>query len=676
MNSKISTRFFALIVDFIFYSIFSKILGTLIGRFLPMEIIPVVLLPGTVLLFAVYYVYPIQKTGQTLGKKILGIQIIFNNIEGPPTAWLIIKREVIGRIVSCFFMLGYLWAFFSPKKQTFHDLIANTEVITIEIESNDAPWLKWIPLAGLPALSSILAYIGLYTSAPLGALQTYLEKNGIKVAAISGTIMDGIRIENIAINNDNVNLELQSVALKMDVVGTLTKRKLIVIHAIAEDGFINKKSKPKDPLQPLVAQVPIPNIKKENEKSGALVVNLFRLKNIGFQKNGIPELSLQAFEIKSLLLNSQQASVEEIKLDSDKFNLVLQNINFDPAKKGFTLALLKGRFTPGLTKILKKDLSFELAAVDPSSETDLQKWEGKFGNADIKVALSSAGNNLVLSNLKASEFLTLDLPIENVQLNLKSKKGSPPDILAKVTVCNRLFTLNGPVFSHQQNNNQFFIKPDLNKTALAFNDGFDHNKKAAQYLPLELIPIASSTAPYASAIDSVGALCFNKKQEELTVPESAYASTIAGSVKLMVPAQQAEPMPAFIQTDSKEFQLNFETSKQLFKQGKTVDALKLVDNKAPPSTLSIEEQISYFRYMSWLHLYYGDPKKAAAIFGLIYRKQQNISDAEGALKAYEKAQDNENQKKWTAIIKIQLANNPSLKTKLTPSIQRSLASEQ
>ena len=80
----------------------------------------------------VYYVYFIGKSGQTLGKKALGIKVI--KISGEPSmgyanAFL---RETVGKFASAIvFGLGYLWAIWDPRKQAWHDKIAGTIVIKV-----------------------------------------------------------------------------------------------------------------------------------------------------------------------------------------------------------------------------------------------------------------------------------------------------------------------------------------------------------------------------------------------------------------------------------------------------------------------------------------------------------------------------------------------------------------
>jgi uncharacterized RDD family membrane protein YckC len=76
-----------------------------------------------------YFVYFIGKSGQTLGKKILHIRVVTDVSGLAPGYFSAFLREVIGKLISSIFLLGYIWAFRDKKKQAWHDRIAGTLVI-------------------------------------------------------------------------------------------------------------------------------------------------------------------------------------------------------------------------------------------------------------------------------------------------------------------------------------------------------------------------------------------------------------------------------------------------------------------------------------------------------------------------------------------------------------------
>lgn len=79
-----------------------------------------------------YFVFFIGRTGQTLGKKAMGIKVVKVDTMDHPTYLDAFLREVVGKFLSAIvFLLGYLWAFWDPRKQTWHDKIAKTVVVKV-----------------------------------------------------------------------------------------------------------------------------------------------------------------------------------------------------------------------------------------------------------------------------------------------------------------------------------------------------------------------------------------------------------------------------------------------------------------------------------------------------------------------------------------------------------------
>ncbi|WP_105317341.1 RDD family protein [Thermus tenuipuniceus] len=76
-----------------------------------------------------YYVIFTASHGATPGKMALGLKVV--RTDGQPVDWLTaFMREVVGKTLSTLpLLLGYLWAFFHPRRQAWHDLIADTLVV-------------------------------------------------------------------------------------------------------------------------------------------------------------------------------------------------------------------------------------------------------------------------------------------------------------------------------------------------------------------------------------------------------------------------------------------------------------------------------------------------------------------------------------------------------------------
>lgn len=77
-----------------------------------------------------YSVLPVGKTGQTLGKRALGVRVV-----DAATALPIGTGRALGRWLFAAFIsgnicgLGYLWAIWDNRKQTWHDKVVSSVVV-------------------------------------------------------------------------------------------------------------------------------------------------------------------------------------------------------------------------------------------------------------------------------------------------------------------------------------------------------------------------------------------------------------------------------------------------------------------------------------------------------------------------------------------------------------------
>ncbi|MFI9721466.1 RDD family protein [Streptomyces sp. NPDC052396] len=77
-----------------------------------------------------WMLYRQGKTGQTLGKKVVGIAVVRER-DGQPTGFGGSFVRSLAHAVDGFFYLGYLWPLWDAKKQTFADKMCGTLVIRV-----------------------------------------------------------------------------------------------------------------------------------------------------------------------------------------------------------------------------------------------------------------------------------------------------------------------------------------------------------------------------------------------------------------------------------------------------------------------------------------------------------------------------------------------------------------
>jgi uncharacterized RDD family membrane protein YckC len=68
------------------------------------------------------------RTGQTVGKKAMGLVLVSERTGRPIGPWMSFVRD-LAHFLDGLFYLGYLWPLWDPKRQTFADKVMETVVI-------------------------------------------------------------------------------------------------------------------------------------------------------------------------------------------------------------------------------------------------------------------------------------------------------------------------------------------------------------------------------------------------------------------------------------------------------------------------------------------------------------------------------------------------------------------
>ena len=69
--------------------------------------------------------------GQTLGKMVVGLQVVDAKGKVPDLGRAAL-RESVGKILSAFLLLGYVWVLFDKHHQGWHDKLAQTYVVRVK----------------------------------------------------------------------------------------------------------------------------------------------------------------------------------------------------------------------------------------------------------------------------------------------------------------------------------------------------------------------------------------------------------------------------------------------------------------------------------------------------------------------------------------------------------------
>lgn len=130
-------RFFALIIDQILILMVVAILLVIANTFgANISIDNYDSISG--LLFIVYSILFVWRTGSTIGKKLLKLKVV-NQEYKPVGFWRALLRESLGKTISSLFNLGYFWVLIDKRKQAWHDKIAKTLVVKLDHSGNMIP---------------------------------------------------------------------------------------------------------------------------------------------------------------------------------------------------------------------------------------------------------------------------------------------------------------------------------------------------------------------------------------------------------------------------------------------------------------------------------------------------------------------------------------------------------
>ncbi len=137
------TRFFALLIDQIAMAILAFIVALILGGLVGLTLVSdsgfLSFLTGSVALITwgilvifqfVYFGYFWSRSGQSVGMKLLNIQVVRRTEGEPLSFWRAAFRGTLGYYISgLVFSLGFIWAAFDARKETWHDKIFDTWVV-------------------------------------------------------------------------------------------------------------------------------------------------------------------------------------------------------------------------------------------------------------------------------------------------------------------------------------------------------------------------------------------------------------------------------------------------------------------------------------------------------------------------------------------------------------------
>jgi uncharacterized RDD family membrane protein YckC len=186
VRTSFSRRLVAYCIDLLILSVAEGSLR-LVGQLSTgSTVFSVVLLLLAVAVPLLYFVMAYAASGQTVGKKVVGIRVV--SLDGRPLDWRTGVVRTLGYVPSMFILyLGFLWALWDSEKQAWQDKLAGTIVVPASIVNSDflgylepavnlSRRRRWAVRLGIPSvlLVALLGiFYGLWQASGMAELQAF-----------------------------------------------------------------------------------------------------------------------------------------------------------------------------------------------------------------------------------------------------------------------------------------------------------------------------------------------------------------------------------------------------------------------------------------------------------------------------------------------------------------------
>jgi uncharacterized RDD family membrane protein YckC len=433
------------------------------------------------LISVIYYLAMQSKSGQTFGKKVLGIRVVSLDpdlVDMPVPFRNLLLRETVGRSIGTLLLLyGYLRVVIKADHRGLHDLIGSTRVISLSHAEPKPIKFRYI-LAGLAFFAVILAfgytYTLLYTTYPLKEYAKSLEMKGYRVDGIHGSVVRGFGIDHIYFANEDLEVEVYGASIKYDWHNSNEESEFFVNAFTVDSARINLKRLPaaasasasgtadskKDEGGPFGNQKPVGSA---SGKSRAVTVKVIDLNNVDLTLPGhaayrIERLSAADVQAKSI---DQSLFFGKLNIDSRLLSLDASELSMQRNK----LRLLKPavvQIQPGLfPEILK-------AAVDLHVQGEFENLKPTSLNVSafssrVKVTLQGDTADVNISQFTPLHYFKTDLPIWDLNINVSGdfKNQKMNQLAGSAGLRHFRFDLNAANFAYIRKGVTYTMTPRL-----------------------------------------------------------------------------------------------------------------------------------------------------------------------------------------------------------------------
>jgi uncharacterized RDD family membrane protein YckC len=730
MQASFSSRFAAFKLDVLFFMVIWEVLRSGLEQAAPelmnFEMICVMYFVVSV----IYFFYPTYKTGQTLGKKIIGIKVVpVRDEDEPLQLWQALVRELPGKLISSLpLFLGYFWAFRNPERKTWHDNMSKTWVISLSWQEEPSILQKLqhivISLATIPLGVAFILFLILYTSMPLDSVKERMEAAGIQVGALSGSLAGGLRMSEFGRHDSDQDFVLRKVEVKFSLWSLLNDGTVLLEKVSAQQGVVQVPEHFSwwvlGSNLVILNQVPDRDVPQsvafKKFKIGKFEVKNLSLKHLNTDISKLEELSVKNFE-----KGAEGFHVEEVIFNLKGFKSKFTDVGSAPGGQ-VNVAGVTGGVTSEMMPMLKGPVDFHLKGTIRKQLADSQ-FEGAMVVDKIKFSYGQKKLSATVDKLILNELFKTKVPLENLDLKWSTEGASLMEIMMKqessygVTLCGAEFPLSAevPALERPVAKFQFRMTP---KPILSLENTLTRADGSLEDLFEYHLQGSRQGSRFASDTEMISDLCYQKKAAELAPdqtevvnnfaealhPKPAAVPAVLMATAAPAPEPAAPPVAKAAPVLKNKLEINPGSSltvkplpsatqppkvtaaqvrdvvakgRAMLRAGTYGEGIILMgDLKTLPADLPPQEVGAFYNLKAWLYFYSNQTAEAIQNFDTAFKARQDVSDAEGLLRVNEILNKQDEMAKWFAFIKVAIQTRPDLKNRLSPNLQRKISSDE
>lgn len=279
-------------------------------------------------------------------------------------------------------------------------------------------------------------YLLLYTSMPFTFMASEFQKRGVQMTGVSGSLDSGLRIQQMTVNNDELELDMSGLNISYSGIGELISNQQIVFNDISLAKLhIKLKKKPSLSAGGGTSGESSSGASSGSSSSGAskgIPLKLFRIvmvdiKNVEISYPGAKE----PFKLKSALVSNMDFRFAErkfviqlINIVSNKYRFKVKNFSADASESGkYSINLgegLKAKLSASAMDSLKQDFEVEVKGFYSQDQMAAggNKLHAKFGGGVAELNWSGETDTVEFktNSFSPGDYFTGAWPLANLNV--------------------------------------------------------------------------------------------------------------------------------------------------------------------------------------------------------------------------------------------------------------------